>query len=87
MSDNILSAVLTFSLLAAGTAAVGSEMFARPHQAAAMAQVTLPPVTVVGHRETATATVTLPLVTVIGRRQPATALAAASATVDTTHLE
>ena len=28
MSDNILSAVLTFSLLAGGAAAIGSEMFA-----------------------------------------------------------
>ena len=27
MSDNILTAVLTFSLLAGGTAAIGSEMF------------------------------------------------------------
>ena len=31
MSDNILSAVLTFSLLAAGTAAVGSELLATRH--------------------------------------------------------
>jgi hypothetical protein len=27
MSDNILTAVLTFSLLAGGSAAIGSEMF------------------------------------------------------------
>jgi hypothetical protein len=73
MSDNILSAVLTFSLLAAGTAAIGTEMFNARQSAAAPAStkvVMLPAVTVIGHREAATEVVMLPAVTVIGRRAP-----------------
>ena len=54
MSDNILSAVLTFSLMAAGTAAVGTEMFNGYHAAAPTRSVTLAPVTVIGHREVRT---------------------------------
>jgi hypothetical protein len=67
MSDNILSAVLTFSLLAAGTAAIGSEMLATRHAPRATAVATLPAVTVVGKR-IALADATLPAVTVIGKR-------------------
>jgi hypothetical protein len=67
MSDNILSAVLTFSLLAAGTAAIGSEMLAPRHAAKVTAVATLPAVTVVGKR-IALAEATLPPVTVIGKR-------------------
>ena len=44
MSDNIFSAVLTFSLLAAGTAAVGSEMLAPRHTAPATALRCVAPV-------------------------------------------
>jgi hypothetical protein len=75
MSDNLFSAVLTFSLLAAGTAAVGTEMLT-PRRAAAQATAvaTLPPVTVVGKRAAADA-VTLPMVVVTGRRQASTAVA------------
>lgn len=72
MTDNILSAVLTFSLLAAGTAAIGSEMVSSRHAAPqrASAVVTLPTVTVVGHRQAAEPkVVTLPTVTVVGHRQ------------------
>ena len=68
MSDNILSAVLTFGLMAAGTAAVGTEMFNGHHAAAPMKSVTLAPVMVIGHRVTAVAAVTLPIVMVVGRR-------------------
>jgi len=68
MSDNIFSAVLTFSLLAAGTIAVGSEMVA-PRLDPASAVATLPTVTVVGKRVAAADVVTLPAVVVTGRRQ------------------
>ena len=71
MSDNILSAVLTFGLLASGTAAIGSEMF-NTHRAAPTQEATkvvmLPSVTVTGHRE-ATQVVMLPAVTVTGHRE------------------
>ena len=69
MSDNIFSAVLTFSLLAAGTIAVGSEMVATGPLAKASAEATLPTVTVVGKRVAAADVVTLPTVVVTGRRQ------------------
>ena len=72
MSDNILSAVLTFGLLASGTAAIGSEMF-NTHRAAPVQESTkvvmLPAVTVIGHREQATQVVMLPAVTITGRRE------------------
>ena len=69
MSDNVFSAVLTFSLLAAGTVAVGSEMLASKTPAAtATAVATLPTVTVIGKRIAAADTVTLPPVTITGRR-------------------
>ena len=68
MSDNILSAVLTFGLLASGTAAIGSEMF-NTHRAPvqeATKVVMLPAVTITGHRETQV--VMLPAVTITGHR-------------------
>ena len=75
MSESIFSAVLTFSLLAAGTAAVGSEMM-KPHRAAAPTAVaTLPAVTVVGKRIAAADAVTLPTVVVTGRRGSVTDVA------------
>ena len=53
-TDNILSVALTFALLAGGTAAIGSELIGS-HRAPATASlqasvVTLPSVTIVGHR-------------------------------------
>ena len=85
MSDNILSAVLTFSLLAAGTAAIGSEMFEtrRPARTpvALVAQgmptaqveiVTMPTVTVTGQRAASAPIVKMPMVMVTGQRAPVT---------------
>ena len=76
MSDHILSAVLTFSLLAAGTAAVGSEMLGSQRGAAkATAVATLPTVTVIGKRVAAADPVILPTVTITGCRQAETHIA------------
>jgi len=75
MSDNIFSAVLTFSLLAAGTIAVGSEMTVSRHPAQASAVAMLPTVTVVGKRVAVADAVTLPTVVVTGHR-PVVAAAA-----------
>ena len=74
MSDNIFSAVLTFSLLAAGTIAVGSEMVAPRPAARTTTVAALPTVTVVGKRIAAADAVTMPTVVVTGRR-PVTAVA------------
>jgi len=65
-TENIFSAVLTLSLLAGGAVAFGSDA-ARTPAAAKVATVTLPAVTVVGHRVDV-AEVTLPTVTIIARR-------------------
>jgi len=73
MSDTIFSAVLTFSLLAAGTIAVGSEMAVPRHAAQARAVAMLPKVTVVGKR--VADAVTLPTVVVTGLRPIAMAAA------------
>ncbi|MGZ5236410.1 MAG: hypothetical protein ACXWCV_08885 [Caldimonas sp.] len=76
MSDNILTAVLTFSLLAGGTAAIGSEMFnTRQAAKAPTAVVTMPPVTIVARRQVACDVVMLPEVTITGRRDAATQVA------------
>ena len=75
MSDNIFSAVLTFSLLAAGTIAVGSEMVAPRQAAKASAVAMLPTVTVVGKRVAVADAVTLPTVVVTGHRPVVTAVA------------
>ena len=75
MSENLFSAVLTFGLLAAGTAAVGSELMTPRHAAKASAVAMLPTVTVVGKRVAAADTVTLPTVVVTGRRDVVTAVA------------
>jgi hypothetical protein len=88
MSDNILSAVLTFSLLAGGTAAIGSEMFATRHaptpvvvmpqvtvtaqRAAPVEIVTMPQVTITAHRADPAEVVTMPMVMVTGRREAVT---------------
>ena len=63
MTDNILSIALVFSILAGGTAAIGSELVG--------SQSRVP-------TATATAMVTLPMVVVTGRRQAPTVVAAAS---------
>ncbi|MEP6740487.1 MAG: hypothetical protein ABJA61_08920 [Caldimonas sp.] len=76
MSKQTLSAILTFAVLAGGTAAIGSEMFG--HRAAApvqMARVTLPGVTIIGHREVPMAEASLPTVMVIGHREALTEVA------------
>jgi len=72
MADNILSAILTFSLMVAGTAAVGSELFAGPRT---VEVATLPAVTVTGHRDLPMAEVVLPAVTVTGCRHGLTTVA------------
>ena len=75
MSENIFSAVLTFSLLAAGTIAVGSEMVAPRQAAKSSAVAMLPTVTVVGKRVAVADAVTLPTVVVTGHRPVVTAAA------------
>jgi len=75
MSEHIFSAVLTFSLLAAGTAAVGSELMTPRHAARTTTVATLPTVTVVGKRVAIADAVTLPTVVVTGRRPVVTAFA------------
>ena len=73
MSDNILSAVLTFSLLAGGTAAIGSEMF-ETRQPAKAPVVVMPMVTITAQRATVepAEVVTMPMVVVTGRREAVT---------------
>ncbi|MEO5882792.1 MAG: hypothetical protein ABIQ06_10295 [Caldimonas sp.] len=73
MSDNILTAVLTFSLLAGGTAAIGSEMFGsrKPAKAAAPV-VVMPQVAVTASRAVPGDIVTMPAVVVTGRREAVT---------------
>ena len=73
MSDNILSAVLTFSLLAGGTAAIGTEMFTV--RAAATPVVAMPEVTIVAHRAASIEVVTLPQVEITGRRDASARIA------------
>ncbi len=78
MSENIFSAVLTFSLLAAGTVAIGSEMVAPREVAAKTAAVaTLPPATVIGKRVAVADadSVTLPMVIVTRCRHGDTTVA------------
>ena len=71
MSDNILTAVLTFSLLAGGTAAIGSEMFHTPKVATAPV-VVMPMVTVTAQRAAEVPeVVTLPQVTITAHRAAA----------------
>ena len=69
MSDNILSAVLTFSLLAGGSAVIGSEMFA-PRQAAQApsSDIVVTQGMVAAPLAAPTEIVTLPMVTVTAQR-------------------
>lgn len=69
-TDHILSAALTFALLAGGTAAIGTELLASRHRAPADTAVSA------SASASALAIVTLPSVTVTGRRPASTALAA-----------
>ena len=73
-TENIFSAVLTFSLLAGGAVAFGSDATKVPQAPAKASTATLPAVTVVGQR-VAVAEVTLPTVTVIGHRVAPAAVA------------
>jgi hypothetical protein len=66
MSDNLFTAVLTFSLLAGGTAAIGSEMFVTRHTPTPI--VVMPQVTVTAERAAPVGIVTLPLVTITAQR-------------------
>ena len=70
MPDNIFTAVLTFSLLAGGTAAIGTEMLESRHQADAARTpvVVMPQVTVTAQRVAAPVIVTLPQVTITAQR-------------------
>jgi hypothetical protein len=70
MSDNILSAVLTFSLLAGGTAAIGSEMF-ETRQPATAPVVVMPMVTITAQRAAPVEVVTLPQVTITAQKAAA----------------
>jgi hypothetical protein len=70
MSDNILTAALTFSLLAGGTAAIGSEMF-ETRQPATAPVVVMPMVTITAQRAAPVEVVTLPQVTITGRKAAA----------------
>ena len=69
MSDNILTAVLTFSLLAGGTVAIGSEVFESRQVAQASAPVVvMPQVTITAPRAMLTEIVTMPQVTITAQR-------------------
>jgi hypothetical protein len=69
MSDNILTAVLTFSLLAGGSAAIGSEMFGTRQSAkVATPVVVLPKVSVTAQRVGSAEIVTMPQVTITAHR-------------------
>lgn len=79
MSDHILSAALTFALLAGGTAAIGSDLVGSRSAAApraTMAAASPPKVTVIGKRDAAPAVATLPRVAVVGKRDVMPAVAA-----------
>jgi hypothetical protein len=81
-TENLFSAVLTFSLLAGGAVAFGSDLVQRGDAASTSRVATLPTVTVVGKRIAASDDVTLPTVTVIGRRATPTRVAIETETVD-----
>ena len=86
-TENLFSAVLTFSLLAGGTVAFGSDLLPTPSASAVATATTttittLPGVTVIGQRVAAADHVTLPTVTVVGRRIAPTAVAIETGTVE-----
>jgi hypothetical protein len=81
-TENIFSAVLTFSLVAGGTVAFGADLLHSERAPAAVATATLPQVTIVGHRVASADRVTMPTVTVIGRRVAPTEVAAETASIE-----
>ena len=81
-TENIFSAVLTFSLMAGGTVAFGADLLRTKPAPAALATATLPAVTVIGHRIASADRVTLPTVTVIGRRVAPTKVAVETGSVE-----
>jgi hypothetical protein len=74
-SDNIFSAVVTFSLMAGATVAFGADLIQPRHAPSTNHVATLPTVTVIGKRIAATDQITLPTVTVVGRRVAPTEIA------------
>lgn len=72
MTKDILSIALTFTLLAGGTAAIGSEFFASQRQVAG---------------QDAVATVTLPTIVVTGKRPAPTVVASANGSVESTRAQ
>ena len=73
MTDNILFIALVFSILAGGTAAIGSELMGSPGRAPAAMS--------------AGARVTLPTIVVTGRRQTLTVIAADSVAAGAAHVQ
>ena len=80
-TENLFSAVLTFSLMAGGAVAFGSEMLGAGQARQAVQVVTLPTVTIVGQRAQADR-LTMPTVTVTGRREAPTRVAAETGSVE-----
>jgi hypothetical protein len=81
-TENIFSAIVTFSLMAGATVAFGADLI-QPRQAAGAKDiVTLPTATVIGKRISANDQVTLPTVTVTGRRAAPIEVAAATRSVE-----
>ncbi|MGZ8259693.1 MAG: hypothetical protein ACXWUL_03970 [Caldimonas sp.] len=80
-AENLFSAVLTFSMLAGGTVAFGSDLLGTKTAPAATQTASLPTVTVIGHRAEPDQ-VTMPTVTVIGRRTMPTQVAVKTASVE-----
>ena len=68
MRDTLFTAVLTFAVLAAGSAATFSELLTTKRSPAPRPVVTLPAVTVVAKRAGPVEVVLLPAVTVTGKR-------------------
>ncbi|HEX4232899.1 MAG TPA: hypothetical protein VH041_01215 [Caldimonas sp.] len=75
-TENLFSAVLTFGMLVGGAVGFGGQLLATEQ-----AVVTLPTVTVVGHRVAEADRVTLPTVVVTGRRNAPTEVAVETWTV------
>ena len=86
MSD-VLSAILTFSLLAGGTAAIGTEMFTPHYNEPARPVVTLPTMHIVAHRNADSQVVMLPRVTITGHRAQAARLAVATQASEPTRVQ
>jgi len=81
-TDNIFSAVVTFSLMAGTTVAFGADLIQPRNAPAATLVASLPTVTVIGKRIAAADRITLPTVTVVGRRVAPTEVAAETASIE-----